>query len=719
MPRVTASPISPTHCRNLFALAAWVTLAVPVSAPAQVAHDPATDAVTVSTGLRILDVSARAPGAIALDLLIDTRQGSPRRIPMARIPAADDPAFRARVTLDGPVATYRFAGTRADGGAIDDPARHEARLDTTWPTPDWAKGAVWYQIFPERFRNANKANDPRGPAVFLADWSSDWYAVQPGEMESWRARRAMSPDAPIPDRTGGPLYHVIWDRRYGGDLQGVVEKLDELKDLGVTALYLNPIFEAESLHKYDASDFRHIDRNLADPGTPPPRDGTYTPPNGETLDPATWTWTPADRYFVDVFLPEVHRRGMRVVIDGVWNHVGRRFWAFQDVASRGRESPYAEWFQVAFDQEGRLESWVGWPDRKNGELPQFRQLDGNRPVPKFADLAPGPKRHVFDVTRRWMDPNADGDPSDGIDGWRLDVAAEIGPKFWREWHALVRSINPNALTICEVWEPADKVMKPDLFTTQMHYPFAFGAVQWLTGLSTTRAPYGATDLARDLAHAFNEPPQVNLVHQNLLASHDTDRFVNMLWNPGRGYDRDCAVQNGDDTRHAYKPGRPPSDIYERSILAAALQATYEGAPMVYYGDEYGMWGADDPTCRKPTPWPDLAIPDERAHDRADPALRARWRAWLTLRSDPRVGPTLRLGMLATLDSGLPGVLAFERRLDETRVLVAINRDAPEYESSRLWPELGKEHALKPGEARVWLVTPGAGPTLIHADPARP
>lgn len=697
-------------------------------------HDPGADVAAISAELGLADFSCAMPrdrraSAITLEVLGEG-DAVTLAVPMTKAAGDDTPTrFSARVMLGKcEQVRYRFSATfRAALGAIGSGQSKEftARLSPAAPraphashalTPDWAKGAVWYQVFPERFRNGNPANDPKGFAVFLAPWNSNWYDVQPGELEAWKQRHAVSDDKFRPHRAG-PLYNVIYDRRYGGDLQGVLQKLDELKDLGVTALYFNPIFQAQSLHKYDASDFRHIDAWLASPAPTsaptPPCDGTYTPPAGETADPKTWTWTPADRWFVDEFLPACKERGMRVILDGVWNHTGVEFWAFQDIRKNGKSSPYADWYICEFGDDGKLASWTGWPGRKDGSLPEFRQVKGgydrdrDTTVEK-GDLNSGVREHVFAVTRRWMDPNGDGDPRDGIDGWRLDVAGEVGEQFWKDWRALVKSINPEAITVAEIWSKASDLFKAGAFDTQMHYPFAYPVLDWLRDSDPTGAPVTSQQLAAALQDAFDDAPQVNLIHQNLFASHDTDRLVNMLWNKGRGYDRDCAVQNGDDKPREqdakyvpYKPGKPPEDVYRLSVLGVAIQATYLGSPMIYNGDEYGMWGADDPTCRKPTPWPDAGSP-ANPDDAPVPWVRDEYRNWLRLRQDEKMGPVLRYGAVRHVESNNPDVFLFERQLNQRRVLVVINRGSTPVPIAAAMPG-GEEKTFVPARSAATLV----------------
>ncbi|MCU0689151.1 MAG: alpha-amylase family glycosyl hydrolase, partial [Phycisphaerales bacterium] len=224
--------------------------------------------------------------------------------------------------------------------------------------PDWARGAVWYQVFPERFRNGLAANDPpeyaAGSApMFPKGWFSDWHQVTMDELEAARAgtgQRGVLAPTLTPSGQREVQRSVVFRRRYGGDLQGVAQSLDHLQALGVTAIYMTPVFQAASLHKYDAADFRHIDDSLASPEgyrrTDTGQIRWQVP--GETDDPTTWTWTPADVFVRDELIPAIHSRDMRVMFDGVWNHSGQEFHAFADLLARGQESPYASWYDVRF-----------------------------------------------------------------------------------------------------------------------------------------------------------------------------------------------------------------------------------------------------------------------------------------------------------------------------------------------------------------------------------
>ncbi|MEQ8850351.1 MAG: alpha-amylase family glycosyl hydrolase [Phycisphaerales bacterium] len=652
-----------------------------------VSHDPfsPTDLKVISEDMGLVDVALRTmPGdAQQVTMLLDPGTPEERGVTFTR---SDDPSgfdrWSARI-LDGD-DTLDYGFEIKDGPVVFRYGPFTQRLTAPTPdTPDWAKGAVWYQIFPERFRNANPTNDPHGPGVFQMPWTADWYETAPGEEEQWRPRAGLGPNDPLDRRQGGDLYHWIWDRRYGGDLQGVLEKLDWIHEFGVTAIYFNPIFEADSMHKYDASSYHHIDDNFANTTTKPTADWTGVP--GETADPSTWTWTEADRFFLDVFLPACRERGIRVVLDGVWNHTGRNFWAFRDVMENGADSPYADWYFVEFDDNGDLESWTAW-DQPSGWLPKFRQDDER-------NLVEPVKQHIFDVTRRWMDPNGDGNPADGIDGWRLDVALDVGLPFWEEWRELVKGLNPEAIIIAEIWEDNDAVLTGDHFDTRMHYPFAHAVTDWLA----VRPGMTSAELHRELAPAFDNPEQVNLIHQNLYASHDTDRLASQLFNPGRDYDDGNRVQ---DNGPNYKQGRPDQKSFDLAKLAFAIQATYLGAPMVYYGDEVGMWGADDPSDRKPLPWPDQGPMDD-PDETYDADFRAYAAEWLNLRHHPVIGAAICYGRTKPIESGSDEVFAFERSLEGRRVVVAINRGDEPFDASSLLGGVVEESELPARSAKWW------------------
>ncbi len=650
----------------------------PKVASGEVWHDTRRDdhVSPISEKLGLADISAWSDGEeiIGVDLLPGWAEGV--AIPLERRIGADESKeWGGRIASGSGTLRYRLRARMRDGSQREY-GPFEAVVRPLFETPDWAKAAVWYQVFPERFRNGNPRNDPHGPDVFAAEWTAPWSKALPGEFAAWQARvRSFGENPDMYDRRkkqqpGGRFYNVIWDRRYGGDLQGVIEKLDELKQMGVTALYLNPVFEAPSSHKYDTSDFRHVDDNFGGTGETPER--WTANPDEELARAATWTWTDADQTLLQL-IKEAHERGMRIILDGVFNHVGRQHPAFADVLQRGKTSPYVEWFYAEFDEAGKLKAWRAW-DQPNGWLPKFRQnADGSLVEPV--------KEHIFDITQRWMDPNGDGDGADGIDGWRLDVALDVGAPFWREWVTFVKFINPDAYIVAEIWKDDEAVahLRGDQFDAQMQYPVAATLADWLA----MRPGMTGDEAGMELERIFgNDRAQTQLAQFTLLESHDTDRFVSNLFNAraGRAYDSGNRPQDGE----MYREEKPDAQAYARARLAAIVQATLPGAPVTYYGAEVGMFGADDPSCRKPRPWPDL---DEMrdTEDRGDWALEEELARWLRLRRDDQV---LQLGSYTPRQTGSADVLAFERQLNEQKRLIIVNKGAAQFDASGLIGEAG-------------------------------
>lgn len=475
--------------------------------------------------------------------------------------------------------------------------------------PDWARGAVFYQLFPERFRNGDPSNDPTRESLEfpenvtdkweISPWTGDWYA-----RAEWEKVR------------GEDFYEQgVFDRRYGGDLAGVLDKLEYLKQLGVEVIYFNPVFYAKSLHKYDGNTYHHIDPHFG-----PDPEGDLKIMNQETSDPTTWHWTAADKLMLKL-IEEAHALDMRIVVDGVFNHTGRDFFAFADLRKNQADSPYRDWYIVqSFDDPATPQnefSYKGWW--------------GVDTLPEFADnqardnLHPGPKKYIFDATRRWMDPNGDGDPRDGIDGWRLDVAVEVPNGFWREWHKVVRDINPEAYTVAEHWQDAAEYLADCGFSSTMNYHgFAYPVKGYL--IDGTLSPSDFASMVTERGASFDRPTQEGLL--SLIDSHDTDRVASMIVNrpDGRPYvnpDRfDYDIGERASARHwdQYDVRKPNDEERRIQRMVALMQITYPGAPMFYYGTECGMWGGDDPDDRMPMYWQDLAPYDPQA---ADPLGRER------------------------------------------------------------------------------------------------
>ncbi|MBL9141637.1 MAG: alpha-glucosidase C-terminal domain-containing protein [Phycisphaerae bacterium] len=548
--------------------------------------------------------------------------------PMARVARVGplDVWEAALPALTG-VAAYTFI--LKDGPlTVRDPKVYslDPSADGGFQTPDWAKNAVWYQVMVERFANGNTANDRPN----TLPWTHDW---------------------PLPvaheGKDGQTFYrHFVFDRFFGGDLAGLQARLPYLKDLGVNALYLMPMFQATTPHKYNTTNFLHIDENFGAGG-----DYAAAAAKEDLLDPRTWTFNDSDKQFI-AFLAEAKRQGFRVVIDGVFNHVGTHHPAFQDVKLNGKTSPFAEWFDIKSWDPFVYDAWWGF-----SELPVLKK----DPVLGIASAAA--RKHILDVTKRWMDPNGDGDPSDGVDGWRLDVPNEVPIAFWREWRSQVKKINPNAYISGEIWERADQYLKGDAFDGVMNYEFCKPAFEWI-GNRTQKIK--ASELDSKLgALRVAYPAEAHYAMMNLLDSHDTDRVSSMLKNPDRVFNQ----QNRDQDGAAYDQSKPGADEYAKQRLLALLQMTYVGAPMIYYGDEVGMWGASDPNNRKPMLWQDKQ-PYQNPQDAPNLDLLAYYKQIIALRN---AHAALRTGSFRTvLTDDAQDVWVFLREGGGEQVLVALN-----------------------------------------------
>ncbi|MDX1702162.1 MAG: alpha-amylase family glycosyl hydrolase, partial [Melioribacteraceae bacterium] len=324
--------------------------------------------------------------------------------------------------------------------------------------PAWSKEVIWYQIFVERFRNGDPNNDPTPvdlegtyPGIIpeswtVTPWTQDWHKPDPYFAEL-NGKKDFLGNEIVSFGQKSQL------RRYGGDLQGVLDKMDYLESLGVTAIYFNPLNDAPSLHKYDARHWRHIDRNFG----PNPRKDVETMSKETPDDPSTWKFTEADKLFLKV-IGEFHKRGIKIILDFSWNHTGHTFWAFKDLVKNQKDSKYADWYWIKkFDDPNTPENefeYRGWFGV--AELPEIKETEYHDHLkyvsPFDGDIVDeSAKEHIFNISRRWLDPNNDGDPSDGVDGFRLDVAAELPLSFWKEYRKNVRDVNPNAYLIGEVW----------------------------------------------------------------------------------------------------------------------------------------------------------------------------------------------------------------------------------------------------------------------------
>lgn len=351
--------------------------------------------------------------------------------------------------------------------------------------PYWVQDAVFYQIFPDRFANGDVNNDPSN----LQPWGS-------------------------PPSTWG---------FQGGDLRGIITKFDYLLDLGVNALYLNPIFLSPSNHRYNTSDYYQIDPRL-----------------GDISD-------------FKALLEIAHANQVRVILDGVFNHCSRGFFAFTDLLENQANSPYKDWFHVqrfpidAYSP-GQLDTYLGWW--------------GFKSMPKFNTDNPKVRRYLLDVARYWIEI--------GADGWRLDVPNEIDDdSFWAEFRQTVKSINRDAYLVGEIWTADTRWVGKDHFDGLMNYPIRDAVLEFLDGSSLLAS--GFADRVENLLKLY---PREHAYSMYLpLGSHDTERLRTKL--------------DGD---------------IGKVKLAYTFLFAYPGAPAIYYGDEIGLLGGKDPDCRGAFPW---------------------------------------------------------------------------------------------------------------------
>jgi cyclomaltodextrinase / maltogenic alpha-amylase / neopullulanase len=428
-------------------------------------------------------------------------------------------------------------------------------------TPEWVADAVFYQIFPDRFAISDTLEKPSG----IEPWDSE------------------------PTTYGYK----------GGDLLGVVEKLDYLQELGITALYFNPIFQSASNHRYHTHDYMKVDPLLG-----------------------------GDEAF-ETMLAASKERGIRVVLDGVFNHASRGFFQFNDVLENGAASPWIDWFIFgdsfpvnAYDHNKPAGYTAWW---------------GLHALPKLNTDNPQVREYLMQVGEHWI--------RKGIDGWRLDVADEITTEgFWQEFRDRVKAINPEAWIVAEIWEVEPQYLQGDMYDALMNYPFTSAALAFcgrervVKKYADERAydPYPGIDGVTyaekidDLLEVYDW--NVTLNQLNLLDSHDTARAITLL---------------GGDMRSLE--------------LATLLLFTYPGAPSIYYGDEIGIdGGLPDQWARKTFPWQDESLwnTDLLDHFRRLVELRLHY-------------PALRRGLYQGVAAS-EGSYCFRRELDGQELLVAIN-----------------------------------------------
>lgn len=486
----------------------------------------------------------------------------------------------------------------------------------TFHTPDWVKDAVFYQIFPDRFARSDRI-------------------AKPSHLESW--------DAP-------PTYHGF----KGGDLLGIVEHLDYLEALGVTALYLNPIFQSAANHRYHTFDYCRVDPLLG---------------GNEAFE---------------TLLTAAHDRGIRIVLDGVFNHASRGFFQFNHILENGQASPYLDWFRIyGFPLNAYVEN----------RPPNYAAWWNLHALPQFNHDNPDVREFLWRVGERWV--------KKGVDGWRLDVPNEIStPGFWEEFRRRVKVVNPEAYLVGEIWGDARTWLNGDRFDGVMNYLFTKACIEFFAGSHLNQAlvegvgyaPVSAID-ASEFAQQIEAllrryPRDATLAQLNLLDSHDTARFRTIAYN----------------NRSAHHQ-------------AVLFQMFFVGAPCIYYGDEIGMEGKKDPDSRRAFPWND--------RDRWDTETLDWYKRSIALRHQYRV---LRRGefevlyakgdvfVCARYDSESAFVVGFNRGGKTAQPAIKLGGVVPA--GTPLFDVLaGKKAYPPPADSALDLMVPAEGVRILRAEPA--
>ena len=355
------------------------------------------------------------------------------------------------------------------------------REEEMFEVPEWAANKVVYQIFPSRFA-----------------------ATEPVDKELWYK----APITPMDD--------------LHGNLRGIIEHMDDIQNLGIDVLYMTPIFQSNSCHKYDTTDYYQID-----------------PSFGTTED-------------LKELVQKAHERGMKVVLDAVYNHTGREFFAFADILENGEKSKYRDWYFID-----------GFPLKSEwGEIPNFKCFGYYGGMPKLNLKNPEVEKYITDVACYWI-------KECDIDGWRLDVGDEISHFFWKNFRKAVKAVKKDMLIIGEIWHYAGDFLEGDEWDTVMNYPFYLNLIDLLADEKIT-----VSQFVQNLGYLKGRlNKNCYPLMWNLIDSHDTARFLHLC-----------------------------NDNKKKQHLAAAFQLLLPGMPMIYYGDEYAMPGANDPDCRRGMYW---------------------------------------------------------------------------------------------------------------------
>ena len=445
-------------------------------------------------------------------------------------------------------------------------------IDVNKP-PQWVKDAIFYQIFPERFANGDASLDPEN----VEPW---------GEAE--------------------PKVNNF----FGGDLQGVIDHLDHLEELGINALYFTPIFEGKTNHKYDTVDYMKVDPHFG------------------------------DNELAKKLVEKCHERGIKVMLDAVFNHSGYFFGPFQDVVKNGEDSKYKDWFYI---KEFPV---VADP------MPNYLTFAFTGQMPKLNTEHPEVKEYLLEVARYWIEDI-------GCDGWRLDVSNEVDHQFWREFRQVVKKANPEAYILGEIWHNSLPWLQGDQFDAVMNYPVTNSILDFFCKDQIDAEQFMGRLDAIQLAY----PLQVNETAFNLLDSHDTARLLHL-----------CK----EDKR--------------RMKLAATFQLTYMGAPCIYYGDEVGITGGNDPDCRRPMIWD---------KDKQDLDLFEFYKEMISLRKENKA---FRDGSFRFLQADKDSKLVAYERTDDTNSFIVVMNSGTEAAELQL-PEVDG----------VWEVITGNGTASNSGD----
>jgi len=637
--------------------------------------------------------------------------------------------------------------------------------------PNWAKEAVWYNIFPDRFYNGNHYNDPIfnefGPEAFKPNRLHEQNFV---EEYRWEKSNNVISHFDRNRWTSDFREQVIWEklgereidyslkyaRMYGGDLQGIKEKIPYMKKLGINAVWLNPVFFSYQNHKYGANDFRHISPDFGTiktsgetHGVEINRSNKYGNKSyvdvlgnkattsselkllevnlkgenrgkngyGETEDPATWVWTESDLIMVDL-IKEFHKNGIRVIFDGVFNHSSSEHWTFNMVLADGENSKYKDWYKFTdfgqhvpitddMSDEQAFETLIA-----NRKRTIYNAWGGFDSLPEFNTFNQEYKEYIFNITRKWM-CGPDGKESenwmedDGIDGWRLDVPNCLeNQNFWNEWREVVKGSKKDSYITAELWGNASgDINGGNKFDTVMNYEW----LKTVIGFFINQSREGGVRYKLKAQDFFNElrekrtwyPYQALQASQNLNGSHDTDRLYSRIVNDvvGRNLEEGKQLEKGyngirPDLASNYHPNTTidwrnspikPKDILK---LISIFQMTYIGAPMLFYGDEVGMWGATDPYCRKPMLWKEFLYDDEKnpSHinqnevysQKVDSDLFEWYKKLIRIRLENK---TLIYGKFREVFADNErDVIAYERVIEDQLIIVVINNSFNSWEN---------------------------------------